>query len=66
MGLPILECAEAPDGIQEGHQIEVNLRSGEIKNKTAGKTFQANPIPPFMQAIIDDGGLMGHIVKRRR
>ena len=65
MGLPIMESDEAVDGIRDGHELEVDLVSGEIKNKTTGRSFKANPIPPFMQKIIDDGGLMEHIAKRR-
>jgi 3-isopropylmalate/(R)-2-methylmalate dehydratase small subunit len=65
MGLAIIESDEAVDGIRDGHEIEVDLASGEIKNKTTGQSFKANPIPPFMQKIIDDGGLMKHIAKRR-
>ncbi len=65
MGLPILESTEAVDGTENGHELEVDLVKGEIKNHTTGKTFQAEPIPQFMQAIINDGGLMEHIAKRR-
>ena len=66
MGLPIIESNEAVDGIQDGHELEVNLEKGEIKNETTGQHFKASPIPPFMQEIIDDGGLMEHIAKRKR
>jgi len=63
MGLPIIESAEAADEIQSDHDIEVDLVSGEIINKSTGRTYKASPIPPFMQKILDDGGLMGHIAK---
>lgn len=66
MGLPIIECDSAPDGILDGQELEIDLEKGEIKNKTTGQSFKADPIPPFMQEIIDDGGLMEHIAKRRR
>jgi 3-isopropylmalate/(R)-2-methylmalate dehydratase small subunit len=66
MGLPIIESEEAVDGIREGHEVEVDLASGEITNRTMGQRYRANPIPPFMQEIIDDGGLMKHIAKGRR
>jgi len=65
MGLPIVESDEAVDGIQDGHEVEVDLASGEINNRTTGRSFKANPIPPFMQEIIDDGGLIEHIAKGR-
>jgi 3-isopropylmalate dehydratase small subunit len=65
MGLPIVESDMAVDGIQNGHEIEVDLKNGNIKNITTGESFKADPIPPFMQEIIDDGGLMDHIVRER-
>ena len=30
-------------------------------HQTTGKTFQAEPFPPFIQKIIADGGLMKSI-----
>jgi 3-isopropylmalate dehydratase small subunit len=65
MGLPILESVEAVDGTENGHEIEVDLSQGAIKNRTTGQTYKADPIPPFMRTIIDDGGLMEYIAKRR-
>jgi len=66
IGLPLLECADAPDQIEEGHEIEVNLNTGEIRDLSKGQLFQAKPIPPFMQDLIRDGGLMKHLAKRLR
>jgi 3-isopropylmalate/(R)-2-methylmalate dehydratase small subunit len=66
MGLPILECNQAVDGISDGQEVEVDIVKGEIKNTSTNQRFQATPIPEFMQQIIDDGGLMAHIAKRRK
>ncbi len=65
MGLPIFESPEAFDGIAEGDEVEVDAGTGRIRNLTRGSEFQAAPIPPFMQELIADGGLMAHIAKRR-
>jgi 3-isopropylmalate/(R)-2-methylmalate dehydratase small subunit len=62
MGLPILECPEAATEIQTGDQIEVNLDSGTIRNLTRQKTYQAQPIPPFMQRLLAAGGLMPYVL----
>ncbi len=64
MGLPIFECAEAPELINEGDEIEVDADTGEITNLTTGKKMKAQPIPPFMQELIRDGGLIAHILKK--
>lgn len=63
MGLPILECPEAVDAIKEGNKLEINLDKGEIKDITANKIFNAQPIPPFMQELINTGGLMEWVKK---
>ena len=64
IGLPILECSDASDQIQEGEEIEVNINTGKIRNLLKGQTFQAKPIPTFMRDLILDGGLMNHLAKR--
>jgi 3-isopropylmalate/(R)-2-methylmalate dehydratase small subunit len=64
IGLPLIECEEAPDLIQEGHEIEVNLDTGDIQDLSIQRAFKANPIPPFMQELIRDRGLMNHIAKQ--
>jgi len=66
IGLPILESAEAVDGISEGDEIEVELATGTIINKTTGKTFKAQAFPEFMQGIIDAGGLVNYLKTKFR
>lgn len=64
MGLPIFECPEAVDGIEEGDVVEVDAETGVIRNVTKKKTYKANPIPPFMQELIAAGGLMAWVKKK--
>jgi len=66
MGLPLFECSPAVEDIQNGHKLEIDSESGRIKNLTTGRSFDAAPIPPFMQEILSDGGLMNHVLKARR
>lgn len=61
IGLPIVECAEAPDAIEEGDDVEVDFDSGIITDRTKGITFQGQAFPEFMQKIIDCGGLINYI-----
>lgn len=58
IGLPILECPEAVSRIRAGDVVSCDLTKGEIRNETTGETFQAQPFPPFIQRIIDAGGLI--------
>jgi len=64
IGLPILESPEAAKGSQPGDELEVDLDTGEIRNLTRNTQFTAQSIPPFMQELIKDGGLMGHVAKK--
>ena len=63
MGLTILECAES-DKISNKDVLEVVPEKGIIKNITKGEEYKAEPIPPFMQELIRDGGLMKHVSKK--
>lgn len=64
MGLPIVECKEAADDIKEGDEITVDLDSGVIINNTTGAKYQSAPVPPFMQELINSGGLMAYTQKK--
>jgi 3-isopropylmalate/(R)-2-methylmalate dehydratase small subunit len=61
IGLAILECPEAAEGIGEGDEVEINFDTGVITDITSGKTFSAQPFPPFIKDMIAKGGLMASI-----
>lgn len=61
IGLPILECNEAHEGIEQGDQVEVDLDTGKIVNLRTGQQFQAIPFPEFMQSIMARGGLINYV-----
>lgn len=61
IGLPIIECPEAAEGISAGDEIEVDFDSGIIRNITTGEEFQGQAFPPFMQKIIAAEGLVNYI-----
>ncbi|HDH98945.1 MAG TPA: 3-isopropylmalate dehydratase small subunit [Deltaproteobacteria bacterium] len=63
MGLPIFECDETSGVLKQGDDLEVDADTGEIRNLTTGDVFKAQPIPPFMQELISDGGLIPHVLK---
>uniref|UniRef100_A0A7V4G6M9 3-isopropylmalate dehydratase small subunit n=1 Tax=Desulfobacca acetoxidans TaxID=60893 RepID=A0A7V4G6M9_9BACT len=64
MGLPILECPEAARELNDGDEIRVNFDTGEIFVLKTGKVYYSRPIPPFMQELLADGGLMAHLKKK--
>lgn len=64
IGLPILECPEAAASIETGDEIEVDPAAGVIKNLTRNKSYQARPFPPFMQELINAGGLIRYVKEK--
>ena len=63
IGLAIMECPEAVDAIEDGHEVEADTESGVIRDLTTGAEFATKPFPPFLVRIIEDGGLMEAIRK---
>lgn len=57
MGLPIFELPESAE-IGQGDKLTIDMNVGTITNTTTSKTYNFTPIPPFMQELIDAGGLM--------
>ena len=64
MGLPILECPEVFDNLNEGDEVAVSLENGEITIIKNGKKLEAQPVPDFMQSLLNAGGLMNYVKKK--
>ena len=58
IGLPILECEQAAQEIEAGHEVTVDFDTGIITDVTTGKSYQAQP---FIQNIIKCGGLLNSL-----
>ena len=61
IGLPIIECPEAAEGIEDGDEVEIDFDSGIITNVTKGKQYRGQAFPEFMQKLISAGGLINYI-----
>lgn len=61
IGLAILECEQAAEEISAGDEVSVDFDTGIIYNVTTGKQYQAEPFPPFIQNIIQKGGLLASL-----
>ena len=61
IGLAILECEAASDGIDDGDQVEIDFDTGVITNVTKQETYQAQPFPDFIKEMIQKGGLMASL-----
>ena len=61
IGLAILECPAASDGIADGDEVSIDFDTGVITNVTKNETYQAEPFPPFIKDMIAKGGLMASL-----
>ncbi|HOO60905.1 MAG TPA: 3-isopropylmalate dehydratase small subunit [Bacillota bacterium] len=60
IGLPILECKEAAEAIQDGDRVSIDFNTGTIVDMTLNRSFSAKPFPPFIQEIMKSKGLVGY------
>lgn len=64
MGLLIFESRDLWGQVTDGSEIEVDADGGLIRILGgAAEPLRIQPVPPFMQELIADGGLMKHIAK---
>lgn len=61
IGLPMLEIGSNVQKIHTGDELKIDLTAGSIYNVTTGDTFQAQPLPDFIQKIVKAGGLIEYV-----
>ena len=61
IGLPIIECEEAAEKIDNGDEVEIDFDSGVITNKTKNETYQGQSFPEFLINIINSNGLLNSL-----
>ena len=66
IGLPILECPSAVKDIRPGDILAVDLAKGVVSNITQDQRYEAVSCPPFMQGIIEAGGLIDFVGRTLR
>lgn len=66
VGLLLMICPEAVEDIDVNDEVEIDIHTDNIiRNITKNKSYQAEPIPTFINDIIAHGGLMNYVVKKR-
>ncbi|RZN39865.1 MAG: 3-isopropylmalate dehydratase small subunit [Methanophagales archaeon ANME-1-THS] len=64
IGLPLIE-ANIYDRVDEEDEIEIQFSDGIIKNRSKHEEYQFEPLPEFMQRLLESGGLINYIKKMR-
>ena len=65
IGLPAIVCADA-GSIPQGARLRISLEKGVVEDLDGGKSYPCQAVPPHLMAMLNDGGLMGHLEKRLR
>jgi len=60
IGLPLFVSEDA-DKIDDGDDVEVNVKAGQVYDKTKSITIKAKPLPEFIQKIVNKGGLVNFL-----
>jgi len=66
IGLPIVECREAAQGIRDNDKLIIDWVEGKIQNLAKKESYSMAPFPPFLQELIKQGGLEKYIKNRMR
>lgn len=60
-GLPVVEVDTST--IDDGDELEVDLKAGVVRDLTTGKDIPFAPLPAVMEQLLADGGLVEHFKK---
>ena len=66
IGLPLLEIGADVEKISAGDELSVDVSTGVIQDLTTGDTFQAHPLPGFIQDIAKAGGLVEYVKQQSK
>lgn len=58
VGLPVIICPGVAEAFEDGHQMEVNLATGLVRNVTTGAELQGESLPEEMRGILAAGGIL--------
>jgi 3-isopropylmalate/(R)-2-methylmalate dehydratase small subunit len=61
IGLIAVECPRLADEVKDGDRVQFNTQNGEIVNLTTQSVYHCEPLPEFLQSIIDAGGLLNYV-----
>lgn len=64
IGLPIVECKEAAQRIEDGDIVEIDFDEGNIKNITKDESYKIESYPEFIQGIIKSEGLVNYLKQK--
>jgi 3-isopropylmalate dehydratase small subunit len=65
IGLPAMECPGILTQVADGDRVSVDLEQGQIRNLRTGTTTNTEPVPLDLMQVLNDGGIIEHLRKKR-
>ena len=64
VGIPLLEAPGISKLVEDGEEIEVDMKNATITSKN-GESITFRKLPPFMLEILEQGGLIEYLKNKR-
>ncbi|MFX1518504.1 MAG: 3-isopropylmalate dehydratase, partial [Promethearchaeota archaeon] len=65
IGLPVFIAPGVSEYANNLDELVITPAIGEIKNLNTGKTIKVDPLPEFLMEILDSGGIVEYMRRRR-
>ena len=65
IGLPLFVSSDV-ERIRDGDSIDIDVDEGVIYNRSRGESYRTTPLPPFLQEIVEAGGLVSYTKRKVR
>ena len=63
IGLPLFVSSDV-ERIRDGDSIDIDVDEGVIYNRSRGESYRTTPLPPFLQEIVEAGGLVSYTKRK--
>jgi len=64
IGLYIMICKSAAENIENGEELVIDRQARLIQSLTTGRAYKCEPLPGFIQDIVDIGGMVEWVKKK--
>lgn len=66
LGLPLLVCKGIGGKVESGQNLEINMRTGELRNLDTGESHMCEPIGEYAMSILEAGGIKPLFARRMK
>ena len=64
IGLYISICRAACESVESGEELVIDTSASHIHSVTTGRAYRCEPLPEYVQEIVDSGGMVNYVRSR--